>query len=104
MLDNNLKGILGLCRRADKMSLGHDASVTAIKQRKAFLAVACSNASERLKREIADECAFEERNIKYTEANFTTDELSLAVGKKVGVFTVDDINFAEKLYGIITAN
>lgn len=102
MMTNELNGILGLCRRAGKMSRGHDAAVGMIKSRKTFLAVTCQDASQRLKNEIADECKYGNRNIKYADADFTMQELSLAIGTRAGVITVDDSGFAEKIYGIIT--
>ena len=101
-MNNDLKGILGLCRRAGKMSLGHDASVTSIKQRKAFLAITCSDASDRLKKEIAEECGFDSRKTKFLVADFTMQDLGLVIGKKTGVFTIDEENFAKRLYTILT--
>ncbi len=102
MISDNLKGFLGICRKAGKISPGHDAAVAAIKQGKAFLAVTCTDSSSRLKREIADECAFKNRKVKYADASFTMEELSLAIGTRASVITVDDRGLAAKLYSIIT--
>ena len=102
MINNNLNGLLGLCRRANKIAIGHDAAITSIKQGKSFLALTCQNASDRLKKEIADECSFNNRNIKYVDATFTMSELGLAIGKKAGVISIDDEGFANKLYSIVT--
>ena len=102
MINDNLNGLLGLCRRANKIAIGHDAAITSIKQRKAFLAITCMDASDRLKKEIADECNFNNRNTKYVEAQFTMSELGLAIGKKAGVISIDDEGFANKLHSIIT--
>lgn len=102
MINNNLNGFLGLCRKANKMAIGHDAAVTSIKQRKSYLALTCCDASERLKKEIADECSFNGRNIKYVDAPFTMSELALAIGKKAGVISIDEEGFANKLYSIVT--
>ena len=101
MITDNLKGLFGLCRRAGKMSLGHDAVVTSIKKRKAGLVFTCSDASERLKREIKDECSFDGRNIKYIDGTFKRDELSLCISSKAGVISIDDQGFAEKLITIL---
>ncbi len=101
MITDNLKGLFGLCRRAGKMSLGHDAVVTSIKKRKAGLVITCSDASERLKREIKDECSFDGRNIKYIDGTFKRDELSLCISSKAGVISIDDQGFAEKLITIL---
>lgn len=102
MAENKLKGQLGLCRRAGKMSLGHDAAVTQIKKRKAYLAVCCKDSSERLVAEIRDECQFGGRNIKFITANITSDEIYFYVGAKAKVFTVDDKCFADMLIRNLT--
>ncbi len=101
MIKDNLKGLFGLCRRAGKMSLGHDAVVTAIKKHNAQLVITCNDASERLKREIKDECSFDGRNIKYIDAPFKRDELALCISSKAGVISIDDQGFAEKIITIL---
>jgi ribosomal protein L7Ae-like RNA K-turn-binding protein len=83
------------------MSLGHDAVVTSIKKRKAHLVITCNDASERLKREINDECSFDGRNIKYIDASFKREELALCISSKAGVISIDDQGFAEKLITIL---
>ena len=102
MITNNLNGLLGLCRKACKMAIGHDAVITSIKQGKSKLAITCCDASPRLKKEILDECNFNNRNIKYVDAPFTMSELGFAIGKKAGVISIDEEGFANKLYSIIT--
>lgn len=102
MITDKLKGLLGLCRRAGKMTLGHDAVVSSIKSRNSYLAITCKDTSQRLKNEISDECNFNNRNVRYVDADFTMQELSLCIGKKVGVVSIEDRGFAEKLYSIIT--
>lgn len=102
MISDNLKGILGLCRKAGKISPGHDAAVTSIKGRKAKLVITCCDASQRLKKEIKDECEFDNRNIPYIDASFSMAELALCLGTRAGVIAVDDPGFAKKLISIIT--
>ncbi|MBR5320454.1 MAG: ribosomal L7Ae/L30e/S12e/Gadd45 family protein [Clostridia bacterium] len=102
MMNNNLNGLLGLCRKACKMSIGHDAVIGSIKQGKSKLAITCSDASPRLKKEIFDECTFNNRNIRFIDAPFTMSELGFAIGKKAGVISIDEEGFANKLYSIIT--
>lgn len=101
-MNDKLNGLLGLCRKANKMAIGHDAVITSIKQGKSHLCITCSDSSARLKKEIADECSFKNRNIKYVDALFTMTELGFAIGKKVGVISIDDEGFANKLYSILT--
>lgn len=101
MISDSLRGMLGLCRRAGKMSLGHDAVITSIKKRKAQLVITCCDTSERLKREMQDECSYDNRNIKYIDVSFNMKELSLCINARAGVISIDDSSFAEKLYSII---
>lgn len=104
MINEKLKGFLGICRRSGKLSAGRDASVASIKKRKAFLTVMCSDCSQRLKDEISDECEFHGRSILCITAPFTMNELYTAVGIRAGVFTVDDENLAKKLYDLTGGN
>jgi ribosomal protein L7Ae-like RNA K-turn-binding protein len=104
MINDNLRGFLGLCRKAGKMSLGHDAVITSIKKRKAQLVITCCDASDRLKNEMKDECSFQNRNIKYVDVPFSMKELSLCINARAGVISIDDYGFAEKLYMIIGGN
>ena len=102
MISDNLSGFLGLCRKAGKMSLGHDAVVTSVKKRKAKLVITCCDASDRLKNEMKDECSFDNRNIKYIDAPFCMKELSFCINARAGVISIDDYGFAQKLENIIT--
>ena len=102
MADSKIRGHLGLCRRAGKMSLGHDAAVTQIKKRTAFLAVCCKDASERLIAEIHDECGFAGRNVHFITADITSDEIYYYIGAKPKVFTINDKGFADMLESDLT--
>ena len=102
MIDNKLQGLLGLCRKAGKMSLGHDAVITSVKKRKSKLVITCCDASERLKREMQDECSYDNRNIKYIDVSFDMKELSLCINARAGVISIDDTGFAKKVYSIIS--
>ena len=102
MINDKLQGILGLCRKAGKMSLGHDATITSIKKRKSQLVITCCDASDRLKKEMQDECSYDNRNIKYIDVSFSMKELSLCINARAGVISIDDQGFANKLESIIT--
>ncbi len=84
------------------MSLGHDAVVTSIKKRKAQLVITCCDASERLKKEMQDECSYDNRNIKYIDVPFTMKELSLCTNARAGVVSIDEYGFAKKIESMIT--
>lgn len=85
--------MIGLARRAGKLSMGHDMALESLKKRKAKLIVFCSDVSPRLINE------FEKKNsnVPIIKSDITMDEVHFSVGKKVGVMTVDDENFSKRL-------
>ena len=54
---NRLDNILGLAKRARKLSVG-DAVLEDIRKKKAKLVVICSDASENTKKKISDKCTY----------------------------------------------
>lgn len=92
-MHSKILSMIGLARRAGKLSMGHDMALESLKKRKAKLIVFCSNVSPRLINE------FEKRNsnVPIIKSDITMDEVHFSVGKKVGVMTVDDENFSKRL-------
>ena len=99
-MDNKALNLLGMARRADKISLGHDASVTSIKEKKAWLCVLSQDASERLKNEMSRLC--ETGKAECTVVDCTMNELGASLGyKTTAVLTLNDRGFAERLTQLI---
>ncbi len=92
-MHSKILSMIGLARRAGKLSMGHDMALESLKKRKAKLIVFCSDVSPRLINE------FEKRNsnVPIIKSDITMDEVHFSVGKKVGVMTVDDENFSKRL-------
>ncbi|MBQ6864935.1 MAG: ribosomal L7Ae/L30e/S12e/Gadd45 family protein [Clostridia bacterium] len=82
---------LGLCRRAGKLALGHDAVAESVRTGSAKLCLLTSDASPRHKREL--DAAH--NTVKVFEMPVTAQELSFAIGKKVCVLAVTDDGFAK---------
>ncbi|MCR4594286.1 MAG: hypothetical protein K5761_04465 [Clostridiales bacterium] len=101
-MNNTLKGILGLCRRAGKISVGHDAARDSVKRSRACLVICCSDASQRLIREMSEECSYNGRSISFVCAPFDKKDLSIAIGVSAAVISVDDAGFAGKIYSEMT--
>lgn len=92
--------LLGMARRADKISLGHDASVASLKGGKAMLCLLSLDASERLKNEMLTLC--DTRKTDGIVLSRTMNELGAALGcKTTAVLTVNDRGFAERLTQLI---
>ncbi len=102
MTDNpKLLSLLGMCRRAKKLSCGHDAAVGSIRSKSARLCLLSSDSSQRLRKEIEREAAFEGRNIPVAILASTIDEIGWATGLKSAVLTVNDEGFAKTMLGLL---
>ncbi len=98
-MDDKFLNLLGLARRAGKLSLGHDAAVGSIVRNKAKLCVMSFEASERLQKEMAHACSYDNKNISLLLTKYSTLDLSKAIGSKAAVLTVDDEGFGKALEG-----
>lgn len=96
-MNDKFLSLLGIARRSGKLSLGHDAAISAIVKNKAKLCIISSEGSDRLKKEMSHACSFEDKNIPVLITKYETVELSKAIGSKAAVITVDDEGFAKTL-------
>lgn len=90
--------MLGLARRAGKLSMGHDMAENAVKHGKAKLIVFASDVSPRLVNEFKELVQRENaNNIEIQLTDITINEFHFALGYKAGVITVDDENFSNRI-------
>ena len=102
MTDNpKFLSLLGMCRRAGKLSCGHDAAVGSLRSKSARLCLLSSDASERLRKEIEREATFEGREIPVRELLSDMNEIGRATGLKSAVVTVNDEGFAKSMLGLL---
>jgi len=97
MPEQKILSLLGMARRAGRLSVGHDAAEEAIVKNKARLCLCCADASARLQREMKHNCSFAHKSIPYLTMTFSMAALSKAIGTKAAVVTVDDEGFAQRL-------
>ncbi len=96
-MNDKFLSLLGMARRSGKLSLGHDAAINAIVKNRAKLCIMSSEGSQRLQKEMKHACTFENKNIPLLITDYTTVELSSAIGSKAAVITVDDEGFMKAL-------
>ena len=102
MNDNpKLLSLLGMCRRAGKLSCGHDAAVGSVRSKSAKLCLLSSDASQRLTKEIEREAGFEGREIPVRVLYSGREEIGRATGLKSAVVTVNDEGFAKTMLGLL---
>lgn len=92
-MNDTVLSLLGLCRRAGKMSMGHDACKQSLKFGAAEACFICSDASERLNGEISNLAEAADKPLYAVK--YTMLEIGQATGFKASVFTVDDAGFAK---------
>lgn len=101
MNEQKALSLLGMARRAGRLSLGHDASVEAIVKNRAMLCLCCSDASERLQRELQHACSYGSKAIRFLPLPFPMETLSKAIGSKAAVVTVNDPGFAARIEALL---
>ncbi len=94
-MNSNDFSLLGLCRRANRLSMGHDMCKNSIRNKKAALCIISNEASQRMKEEFAILC--KENGIKIFIIPLNINEIHRLIGYKAGVITVNDSGFAESL-------
>lgn len=99
MQTDKLAGLLGLARRANKLSLGHDAVLDSIKAGTAELCLLSSDASERLHKELVRASENLTRaGIPIYITDYTMDGFGQVLGaKKTAVLSVNDRGFAKRI-------
>jgi len=93
-MTDHLLGFIGLMRKAGKIETGDMAAVSSIKENKAKVAVAVSDAGQNIKKKIERIAC--EQQIPFVLLDSTNLELSHYIGKdNTSVFTITDPNFAK---------
>ncbi len=101
-MENRIFGMLGLARRAGKLSPGHDASFEAIQKGKAVACYICTDASDRLREEFQRTTTFGGRAIPLIDIGLSKDDLYAATGIRAAVFTVNEDGFVKKINELLT--
>lgn len=103
MNENNkrLLSLLGLARRANRLSLGSDPAEEALRKGQARLVLLAEDLSQHTAGGVR--FAAEEAGVDVLTTACTMDEISMALGKRTGVVAVNDAGFAKKLHGLCEA-
>lgn len=94
-MNNKLLSLLGIARRAGRLSLGFDASVDSVHRGQCKLLLLANDLSERTKNSIMK--ATNNSNIKTIFLDIPMAELGASVGKLTGIIAVNDQGFANKM-------
>jgi len=97
---NNDYNILGLCRRAGKLCIGHDATIEAVKSGTAELVLLTSDASSRHLKEL-EALGFCDRIMMLSD---DMETVGYYVGKRSCILAVTDKGFAGSIYKKLNNN
>ena len=94
---NKLLSMLGLARRAGRLSMGHDMAAKSIASGKARALLFAKDISAGSEKDMLFMLDKQRADIPVIRLSSTIDEIHFALGYKAGIITVDDENFAEKI-------
>lgn len=92
-MKNELAGLLGLARRAGKLSLGYENARYAIRTQKAKAVLMANDLSEGTRRRLVRDCG---EHLPVRTLDAPSAALSHAVGVKCGCLSIDEEGFARK--------
>ncbi|MCC8016075.1 MAG: ribosomal L7Ae/L30e/S12e/Gadd45 family protein [Clostridiales bacterium] len=101
MEKNRLLSMLGLARRAGKLSMGHDAALKSLFGGKAKIIIFAKDSSPRVRREFEITMNKNNINIPAFSADILISEIHFACGYKAGIITVNDDNFSKKIISLL---
>ena len=99
-MNDKLLSLLGIARRAGRLSLGFDAAADAMQSGKSKLLILAEDLSERTLRNITDTARH--TDTRTVVLNISMEQLGRSVGKTVGIISVNDEGFAKKLKTLCT--
>ncbi len=99
MIKNKVTGMLGLAKKAGKLTFGTESVRSAIIKKQAKLVIIAEDAADRTKRNFTMLCEKENIPIRITKK---VEEMSQAIGQvNKAVISINDKNFSEGLIKII---
>jgi len=93
--------MLGISRRARKLSCGHDAALSAIKHGQAKLCLLSSDSSPRLDEEFRRAASYDGRSVPVIKTPYTMEQIGWATSLRSAVLTVDDEGLASRIITIL---
>lgn len=101
-MNDRLLSLLGLARRAGRISLGNDPVLSSLEEGKAKLVLVCPDLSQRTRKGIVKNA--EEHGVPLITIEQSMDQVSRALGKRCGVAALTDQGFAQKALALTTTN
>ncbi len=102
-MNDRLLSLLGLIRRAGKLSMGFDAAADSMRKGEAALLLLSEGLSERTDRAIRK--IADQSGTSIVSCGYGMDDIGHAVGRRsTGIITVNDNGFADKIRSLCAEN
>lgn len=98
-MQNKFLSLLGMARKANRLSLGYDKSLEAVHSFRSSVVFVAEDISEKTKRGLV--FAAEESETEIITTPYTIFDFTNAVGTKTGIVSVNDSGFAKKLISLL---
>lgn len=101
-MNDRLMSLLGIARRAGKITMGNDAVKGSMVNGESALVLLTSDVSERTAKGIinfAESCG-----VNIIKINQSMDEVFMSLGKQVGILSINDSGFAKKVCSLVNNN
>ena len=97
-MNDRLLSLLGLARRAGRLSLGNDPVLSSMEEGKAKLVLVCQRTLKGI------ESRAEAFGVPLVTIEQTMDQVSMSLGKRCGVLALNDEGFARKALTLTKTN
>lgn len=98
-MQNKFLSLLGMARKANRVSLGYDKALESVHTFKAHVVFVANDISEKTKRGLV--FAAEESGIEIITTDYSIFDFTNAVGTKTGIVSINDSGFAKKLVSLL---
>lgn len=98
-MNDKVLSLLGLIRRANKLSFGYDTVLKSVKENKAELIIFTDDISRHSESDVAK--AAEGERIRSIRTKYSKDDIETAIGKYSAVLSINDKGFAEKMISLL---
>lgn len=96
---NKVLNFLGICKKAGKLSLGFDAVIKSIEDKKSSLILVAKDFSENSLKKA--EKKSELFSVKFLKLNQTMNDIYIILGKKCGIISINDTELSKGINKLI---
>ena len=97
-MNDRLLSLLGLCRKAGKITIGCDPVIESVKKGESRLVIFAENASDNTRNAVLNAVA--PSGVRVINLDYNKEDISVSLGKLCAVASINDDGFAKKLLSL----